>query len=217
LTFEGDLTRRALLCQLDAKVERPELTAFAFDPVAEAKANRPKLVIAALTILRAYHVAGKPALGLTPLGSFEAWSSWVRGALVWLGAGDPVETMESVRARDPRREMLRAVLTAWRLVVGQDEVTARQLIKRANTSADFTGVSFANSAKDHVDANLFDALLAVAGQGREINPKRLGRWLGCNKDRIVDGLRILQVGEHQGFALWRVEATHTGGSPSEAP
>jgi hypothetical protein len=218
LTLEGDLTRRALLCQLDPKSERPELRPFACDPVAEAKANRPKLVIATLTILRAYDVAGKPALGLTPLGSFEAWSSLVRGALVWLGEHDPVDSMEGIRARDPRRETLRAVATAWHASVGDGAVTTTELIARAKAHSNFSGVRpvESSSEKNRVDSDLCDALLAVAGQGNEVNAKRLGRWLAHNKDRIVDGLRIVKTGERQGFGLWRVEATHTGGSPSEA-
>ena len=214
LILEGDLTRRALLCQLDARVERPELRAFQRDPVAEAKARRPQLVVAALTILRAYHVAGKPALGLAQLGSFEEWSSWVRCALVWLGVGDPVDSMCSIRARDPQREMLRAVLTAWRAVVSEP-ITTSEAIDRARTSR-ILGPIHSTSGRVCVDPNLFDALHAVAGQGREINSKRLGKWLGRNRDRILDGLRIVQAGERQGFALWSVETLHGGGAQGEA-
>jgi hypothetical protein len=219
LTLEGDLTRRALLCQLDAKIERPELRAFACDPVAETKAKRPALVVAALTILRAYHVAGKPSRGFRPLGSFEVLSSLVRGALVWLGEHDPLDSMEGIRVRDPRREMLRAVATAWRASVGDGLVTTTELIARAKAHRSFSGVRpvESSSEKDRVNSDLCDALLAVAGHGNEVNAKRMGRWLAHNKDRIVDGLRIVQTGERQGFALWRVDATHTGGSPNEAP
>ena len=214
LILEGDLTRRALLCQLDARVERPELRAFQRDPVAEAKARRPQLLVAALTILRAYHVAGKPALGLTPLGSFEAWSSWVRGALVWLGISDPVDSMSSIRARDPQREMLRAVLTAWR-AAAREPLTTSEAINRAEVSRNFRPID-PSSGRVRVDPNLFDALHAVAGQGREINSKRLGKWLGRNRDRILDGLRIVQAGERQGYVLWSVEAVHEGGAQGEA-
>jgi len=218
LTLEGDLTRRALLCQLDAKVERPELRPFNCDPVAEAKAKRPALVVAALTILRAYLVAGKPSHDLRPLGSFEAWSSLVRGALSWLGAGDPFDTMESVRARDPQTEALRAVLTAWRAVAGEQAMTTSQAIDRTEASRNFGGVQPVDSSdgRARVDATLYGALLAVAGQGSEINPKRLGRWLARNKDRILDGLRIVRAEERQGFALWRVEAVHGGSAQGEA-
>ena len=96
LIIKGDLTRRSVVCRLDPKVERPELRQFAYDPIADAKDNRGELVVAVLTILRAYHVAGRP--NRPPrLQSFEIWSDTVRGALMWLGAGDPAGTMDRLR------------------------------------------------------------------------------------------------------------------------
>ena len=41
-------------------------------------ANAPRLVAAALTVVRAYIVAGCPQLGLARFGGFEAWAVWVR-------------------------------------------------------------------------------------------------------------------------------------------
>lgn len=101
LIIKGDLTRRTLRSRIDAKIEQPETRAFAFDPVEKAMKNRPALVVAALTVLRAYHVAGRPEKPL-PLGSFEAWSDLVRGALMWLGAADPVEIDERTAQERPR-------------------------------------------------------------------------------------------------------------------
>ena len=48
LVIKGDLTRRAVVCRLDPKVERPELRQYAYDPIADAKENRGELVAAAL-------------------------------------------------------------------------------------------------------------------------------------------------------------------------
>ncbi|MBK8123956.1 MAG: hypothetical protein IPK54_10475 [Dokdonella sp.] len=48
--------------------------------------HRQELLGAALTVLRAYIVAGKPAQPIQPYGSFEEWSGLLRGALVWLGS-----------------------------------------------------------------------------------------------------------------------------------
>ncbi len=56
----GDMIRRTLTCNLDAKVERPELRQFAFDPLKEILDNRADFVAAILTIARAYSVAGRP-------------------------------------------------------------------------------------------------------------------------------------------------------------
>src|SRR5262249_8538774 len=57
LTIAGDLTRRTLMCALDAKCERPETRTFDVDVIATARAERSRLVAAGLTVLRAWHVA----------------------------------------------------------------------------------------------------------------------------------------------------------------
>ncbi len=84
LVVKGDLVRRTVRCRINANMEPPEDRVFDFDPVEKAKARRADLVVAALTILRAYHVAGQPDEP-NRLGSFEAWSDLVRGSLIWLG------------------------------------------------------------------------------------------------------------------------------------
>ena len=61
LTFKGDMTRRALLARMDAEVEQPEKRRFNVDLETEVPRRRPELVVAALTILRAFVVAGRRA------------------------------------------------------------------------------------------------------------------------------------------------------------
>jgi hypothetical protein len=112
LVVKGDMTRRALVGKLDPKVARPELREFDYDPIDDAKTNRCELVTAALTVLRAYHVAGRPNR-VPPLDSFREWSKTVREPLLWLNAGDPVKTMERTRKTDPVLRSLRGVMRAW--------------------------------------------------------------------------------------------------------
>ena len=50
----GDMTRRVIICTLDAKLERPELRQFKSNPFATVLADRGKYIAAALTIVRAY-------------------------------------------------------------------------------------------------------------------------------------------------------------------
>ena len=57
LTIAGDLIRRSLLCSMDAGCERPELRVFNVNAIEATKANRGELVCAALTVLRAWHLA----------------------------------------------------------------------------------------------------------------------------------------------------------------
>ena len=129
LAFIGDATRRALLCSLDPKEERPELREFAFDSVEMAKAGRGKYVMAALAILRAFFVAGRPRQK-TPLGSFEEWSSTVRDALLWLEHPDPVESMEAIRENDPRRDELQTVIAQWQWALGASKPLLLRWSKR---------------------------------------------------------------------------------------
>jgi hypothetical protein len=96
----GDMARRAVVCRLDAKMSNPEERQFDFDPLAEVRAARTQLVVDALTVLRAYVAAGRPGR-LPAYGSFEDWDL-VRGALVWLGEADPLETKAMVAANDPK-------------------------------------------------------------------------------------------------------------------
>jgi hypothetical protein len=65
LRIDGDLTWRVL--------NLPHRSGNRNDPVADAKAGRPRLVAAALLMLRAYIAAGKPPQA-DPLGSYEDWS-----------------------------------------------------------------------------------------------------------------------------------------------
>ena len=86
----GDVCRRTVTTNLDPGVERPELRQFDFDPVDRVLADRGKYIVAALTICRAYCVAGRPNRA-PKLASFEGWSDTVRSALMWLGKKDPVD------------------------------------------------------------------------------------------------------------------------------
>ncbi len=210
LTFVGDMSRRALLCQLDPGVERPELREFPFDPVQVMQDGRGEYVAAALTILRAYHVAGRP--GQVPaLGSFADWSNWVRSALIWLGCADPCDTMEKVRKADPQMALIKQVMGQWAKVIGQKKVTTGDL----NTLADeMVDVSLGSTAKKHKYPELRDALLAVAGEGARINGRRLGRWLSAHQGRVVNGYKFICPGIRGGQAVWVLETLTA--SPSEA-
>jgi putative DNA primase/helicase len=202
LEIAGDMTRRTLLCLLDPQCERPELRKFAFDPVAQVAKDRARYIGAALTVLRAYIVADYPNAP-TPLGSFEDWSNTVRGALLWLGEADPVGTMEAARESDPVLTDLRMLMGAWEHRIGHYErLSAAKLIERANQ----TGMS-----GDFTNPDLREALLSIAGDGRTVNSRRLGRWLKAHSRRIVNGLRIVLVEEDSVHgARYRLERQDRG-------
>jgi hypothetical protein len=193
LTIAGDLTRRTLLCSLDAGCERPELRIFDSDVIETARNQRGRLLAAVLTILRAWHLAREAGerLNLPPFGSFDVWSRRIREPLVWLDAGDPCDTVIKVRANDPERAGLAMVLEQWRnhLSVGV-KYTVQRVIAEANAVTDFR-----------------TALLTVGAAkpgSTIICNNKLGRWLHKIDGRIIDGLTLRYAGVATGYPLWHL-------------
>jgi hypothetical protein len=191
LTIVGDLTRRTLICGLDAHCERPELRTFDDNVLDTALEQRGPLVAAALTILRAWHIAGQ-RIDVAPFGSFESWSYRIREPLVWLECSDPCETVAKVREDDPRRSSLLTVITQWQTVLGTNSAhTIRQVVTAAINHADF-----------------HNALVAVAvarGSNNVVSNDRLGRWLKANEGKIVNGVSLIRGGMIDGYPLWRLQ------------
>jgi putative DNA primase/helicase len=202
LSAIGDMTRRTILCSLDPNCERPELREFKTHPLDMIRQHRAFYVLAALTVLRAFHVAGRPRQKAAPLGSFEVWSGWVRDALVWCGETDPVATMERAREDDPKLEALSNVVHQWETVIGEQRVSTSDVIDAATMTS---SGGFDPNAKKFVNAEFREALLVVAGDGGAINSRRLGKWLASIKGRIVNGKRIVADGTVAGVAQWQLE------------
>lgn len=169
----ADRVRRTIKCRLDANMERPEMREFQGDPEAEILADRGRYVAAALTIVRAYVVAGCPEVSRRP--GFSRWSRYVRSALVWLGCADPVDSTADIVADDPQRqkrvEVFEAIATAGLL---ERPVMTKDIIKAAYGSA------------------LRNTLLQYFSQwnGDDIDPARFGNWLHQNADQIADGYKL---------------------------
>jgi hypothetical protein len=199
LTIVGDLTRRTLLSSLDPACERPELRQFSSNPIATVHKNGPKYLVAALTILRAFIITDRSSLP-TPIGSFEVWSNWVRGSLLWLGEADPCDSMMRARSSDRKLAALIAIIDQWALVIGEERVLARSVAEKASEAAD---ISAEVSGSRYPDFR--EALLTVAGDRGEISTRRLGNWLHTVQGRIIEGRRLVQDGTRAGTVLWRLE------------
>jgi hypothetical protein len=209
LTFAGDTSRRAVICRLDAKVERPDTREFDFDCHEEVLKARPELVVAGLTILRAYHVA-KPAMKLTPMGGFNDWE-WIRGALVWLGCADPADTRSTILDNDPEKEELIAVLDLWSRAVGSTPTTVAEI----NTEADEPtpdGQPWPATKVAYVE--LRSKLTEVACKGNW-SAKSVGWWLRRHKDRVIAN-RCVRMGQHKGRSgqQWHLEQTEPVKTPA---
>jgi hypothetical protein len=194
LQIVGDLTTRVLRCNLDPRVERPQERRFDVNLHQWIPENRRRIVQAGLTILRAYHVSGRPMPdNVAPFGRFEEWSAWVRGALLWLGEADPVEAQRELEATDPVREALRSVLAAWHKCFESSPVTVKQVIE------------YSPDGRQQDWSELQDALRAAIPSGQYgLNTRKVGSWLSKHARRLQDGLRFEQVGKRQGAVLWCV-------------
>lgn len=134
VALQADTSRRVLYIRLESSEEQPELREDFRRPDLRlfVRENRPQLLADALTILSAYCAAGRPKQGLRPWGSFEAWSSLIREAVVWLGLPDPGETRQQLAAQsDVQSLALRELYVGWSEIDPQCEgLTGNELRKR---------------------------------------------------------------------------------------
>ena len=201
LIVSGDQTRRVMLSRLDAGIERPELRNFKRDIVAHTKAARGDYVAACLTIMRAYHLAGRPQTKGRALAGFTEWLSWVRDALMWLGEPDITECIERTRELDPKLDAIRVITSEWQRTIGEKRVTAAELI---GTACGMRTGSLGQRGEFEFP-EFREALLAVAGDGGAVNGRRLGKWLSSNMGRLVNGIRIVRDGSAANAVKWRLE------------
>lgn len=110
LAIGGDLVRRSLGLWIDPACERPERREFAITNLVEhVKRARRELVRAALTLVRGWWCAGRP-LPRGEAGSFEGWSTIVRGVCCWAGVGDPLASNDTLREADDEGQNLNELL-----------------------------------------------------------------------------------------------------------
>jgi hypothetical protein len=202
LRLTGDTCRRVLLARLDAQMDRPYAREFDTDPAARCLADRMPLVVAALAIVRAYIVAGRPRCGSGRMASFEQWDDLVRQSILWIdrvgaraGAidlprfGDPMQAATRAFEHDADSIKLAALLDAWRAAF-----------------ADTPRAVAAAVAQAQMDEALYAALDEIAGQGAKINTRSLGKWLAQHVGRRVSGARFERGSLSTGVQTWVVKS-----------
>jgi len=198
LTFANDMTRRAILCTLDPGVERPEELQFTNDIVREVQSRRSELVIAGLTVLRAFHVAGRPC-GVKLLGSFSEWSRFIRGSLVWLDRADPSETLEKVRDNDPILSRNLALLSQIDLFFGAAAFTTADLMEEAlvRSSSAMDGYGYENK-------ELHLVLSEFSGGRDRLNAVSIGKALSRFDGRICGKMVLRKLNGSGGKRQWQL-------------
>ena len=185
-----DMARRVVTVTLDPACETPAARGFKGDPQALVRADRERFVSLALTIVRAYVVAGCPDQSLKPLGSYGEWTRLVRAPLVWLGLDDPATAIFSCMNEDPDRETLGRLLVAWHKAFADEPASVRELVERAEQ---FGG-----------NKDLAEITREIAEERGVINRKRLGRWIARHQGRLVNGQKFERDTKRDGAERWRV-------------
>jgi putative DNA primase/helicase len=200
----GDMTRRVLLADLDARIEKPAEREFADDPVAKVLANRRQYIAACMVILRAYQEAGSPKVVKFPMNSFGEWSATVRSALVWLGEADPCLTIQKARDEDPELQRLAAFVSAASEHISgkQKALCVREIVDLGmRLKSDFGGGDY-----QPANADLNAVIMEFADRGIQVNNRSFGRWLNKFKGRVVDGFRINSLTDnHKKVERWFIE------------
>lgn len=193
----GDLARRCITIRLDALTERPaERTFTRPDLLEQVRQQRDEYVAAALTVVRAWLVAGMPKAKCAEQGSFNRWSDWCRQPLLWLGHPDPVATMSTAHSEDPERVLLGRLLEIWQARAASGPVMVRDLVAWAAEGSSDTGSG---------ELGLADVLDQIAGdRGGSINRKRLGWWLKAHSGHIVGGRRLQRHPRRANADTWHV-------------
>ena len=138
LSIAGDLPRRLVWVEIDAKMERPEerdTKKFKHPDLEQwATKNRSELLWAALVLVQAWIAKGRP-LGPQVMGSYESWAKMLGGILAACGI-DGFLANKDRRRRDSDDEAAqwRAVCRAWYDHHGTKDVGSKDIyeIVKAN-------------------------------------------------------------------------------------
>lgn len=207
VNLSGDMTRRGLICNLDANVERPELREFDFSPIDMVLKDRGKYIAAVLTIARAYVVGGKLER-VEKIGSYGQWSKFVREPLIWLGEADPTKSMEQAFANDPAKEAAERLIEQWKEVLGTEEAfKVNEIIDKAkeNDPNPTFGTGVSEFLRRYPD--FFEVLLERAGDRGQIDPRKMAYWLRALNGQIYNGFKVMMVSGPAGKGhKWKVAA-----------
>jgi hypothetical protein len=198
VAIRRDISRRICHIRLESPQERPEeRTGFKHPNLIQyVRRRRPKLLAAALTILRGYCVAGRPDMQLSAWGSFEDWSSLVRSAVVWVGMPDPGETRLLLRqSADTATESMALLLAGWEKMDPK---------RRGLTAAEVIHRLFGEDQRFVVPEHYRDMRAAIESLLGKGDTRGLGYKLREYQRRPIGGRYIDRAGEKDHSIRWAV-------------
>lgn len=197
-----DMSRRCITINLNPEVEIPAARLFKRpNLIVETLQKREICVTAAITIVRAWVVAGRTKSMCKSLAGFGDWSDLCRQPLLWLGLPDPAASLFAAIKEDPDREILGRLLHSWKAVFGNTPTMVRDAVKKSPEPG-------------HETNELKECLHEIADERGEINRRRLGRWIKRHEGQIVDGLRFVRTSGNTSAERWQVESVSSVSSVS---
>lgn len=182
-----DMTRRTVTITLDPACERPTSRTFKKKPLEIVRKNRGRWVSQALTIVRAWIVAGRPCSEVKSLATYSDWSDLCRQPLLWLDQPDPAVCVFNGMDKDPDRETLGLLLHNWHKCFADRPTMIRDAMTKG-------------------DSELREIFFDIAGERGDINRKKLGRWISRHAGRIVDGKQFEKDSSTRSAEAWRVKS-----------
>lgn len=179
-----EIARRTVRIRLDAKEARPwERTGFRHPNLSLwMDDHRGDLIGAALTLIRAWLVAGRPLAAVT-LGSYELWAATMGGILDVAGVpGFLTNLADFYEAADIEGGAWRELIAAWRGKHESDKVTAHDLF---TLTYSVDGFDFGNGSE-------------------KAQRTSFGMQLAKQRDRIYDGYHIKDAGKFHNKQQWQL-------------
>ncbi len=201
IEYGADTLRRVCPMRLASPEERPEeRDGFRHHPLRDwIKEERPRLVGAALTILRAYCVAERPDMKLKPWGSFETWSRLVRNAVVWVGLDDPgLGRSELADVGDTTKNAVANLLAAWRDLFGDAGASAASALESLESSKGEIDGGDTSSLRKAITT------LVPTRSGELPTARALGAALRRERDRVIGKYALRARGKSNDGQRWTV-------------
>lgn len=205
---DGDTARRVLVSRMEPAREDPENRPpeeFRHpDLLGWVRAERPRLVRAAMTMVAAWVAAGRPKTVPGTWGSFESWVSVIPQVIAFSG-GANVLTAKPARdaGHDSEASALIAIMGAVETLTRETTgITARDLLARLYPQRDRRDGPAPPDGFD--DARSAIETVVRTKPGQPPDAKSVGKFLARQKGRIVSGKKLVATAGHGGILTWTV-------------
>jgi hypothetical protein len=231
MQFLLDTARRVLRSRLESPLENPEArTNFRHpDLIGWLRTERANLVVAALTVLRAYVVAGRPDMKCERWGSFEEWSALIPAAIVFAGGADPMGARVTGDSdRDDDTAALATILVQLPKLQAAAQLGLDPSSADAPTAQEILVSVYPDGGDGpppdrHRELRLALESLVTTKRGAAPSAKALSKALGRLRGRVVhvaldaerseDRRLVADLNTHTKTLHWRAETVQTGEEP----